>query len=118
VKNRVVYTDIYKLGDPNKIKKMDGEMKDIMIFEEISSLEMKTMLLCLKRMKIVVPKFLKLKIYGDKKTILAINQSYYQFKDGNFNELFKFEYDTGQTTIFDYEKEEFASFSNSLVRTI
>ena len=77
-------------------------------FGEIEIEQMKTLLLCLKSSKVMLPKYLKMKIFEEKETIFFFEDFFCNFVNGNFENVFNLENRViGNANLFDQEKELF-----------
>ena len=81
----------------------------------LEKIEMNTLLLCLKRIKMVVPKPLRIKIfYESEKTIIVTNKNIFHFENKSLTNKIEHSIEGAfKSTIFDCSKKEIAILSQS-----
>ena len=97
---------IKKLGEDNLIV-VNNHFISGMFFDGIEIEQMKTLLLCLKDMKILVPKYLKMMIFNEKEIFLFFDDYFCKMKDKELINKKEFEKKIINAKIFDEEKKSF-----------
>ena len=103
-------TKIYEMKEEKEILELKENFMSVQMTNRIEKEEMFPLLLCLKRMKINLPKPLRIKIFHQSESVLILsNQNFLFIKNGNiFKKVEHNVKDTKKATFLDPIKKEFA----------
>ena len=101
---------VYKIEEEKEILELKENFMSVQMTNGIEKEEMFPLLLCLKRMKINLPKPLRIKIFHQSESVLIVsNQNFLFIKNGNiFKKIEHNVKNTKKVTFLDPIKKEFA----------